>query len=1071
MKRLKHFWTRRVAHCAAVVLLGLLLASCGGGGSSTPPPATNPPPPTTTAAVTLNGNELTVASRTLRAKFTQAALTSLVNLTTNENYIAAPGPNFISATMLNPDNQDLVPGAWSVDPSGTSASIEFHDTVRRVKMTVGVADDDMFLRFEGSSTTPGLVSISWGIFGLNLSPGRLVIPAQGGTYFDATSTPTFQGLDYPVHWENQMVVYQGGAGSVLMYARDPVPVYKRLHASRQTGKLDMAFEIFATAPWDSASNVASIEWRMRGYSGDWRAPADTYKSYLTSIRPFSNADGDRAWIKDVRGVVIFHTLDYSLLDKLALEVVPNKTVLLLTTWRQKPFDIDYPDYTPAADTEPFIQRAHQLGFHVMLHVNLLGVSETNAAYGGIKPYQIKTADEKKEMGWQWDEFPTGDIRRVAYISPASSAYRQLFINSIRPAINALQPDALHLDAGGAIVNDGNGLIEGMNGMQGIMQLHRDLMAAFPNVVLGGESTNEIIGPFNWLAQRWTADSPAHPISTYLLGEQVFFYGFLDQPTPDEAAFTDYLKRYEGQGIVPVPFVVDGSDLGPDRVRTHEFLDYIKIFQTEGFKPDWTGDWTGKTFRYKNAAGTSAITVEDDGTLLQLKRDGNVFYKRVHSTNTVTTPYFIQSWPAYDDTKILGTDPNRQFWLEDNPFRPQNELHLPSLPTNFQIGMGSLVTPKYGYFEIDAVNRNWYDFVVELAGARVGTIYNLQDFKLINGAVVRLSREHVSGVLYNSVLLEFPPFQQAVGGTTFIEYSVPVPIAPHVRLQFSAGMIDGSAQSDGVLMGVQINGATAWKQTIMPGNGWHDDSIDLTPFAGQTIKIKLLAHPGLQLNTNFDWSCWKDLKIVTDFSTAVNQAITLPAGIVTPQFSEGANLLSVNGQTANISLAVPGKFVVFAQDPPVINIGQSVLSFTPNVWKTTLQALPIQFANENSGTIGPIASAGVTRTAIAAIPPRRGATQLTTALRLPANATSLAIGFALADPPPVFGTIDQYSGVDFIVRVNGNELFRQRVETTGWNTAQIDIHQWAGKPILLDLTVDADENQLFDFAYWSDLTVH
>jgi hypothetical protein len=1061
---------RRLLKMTGSAAVVLILASCGGGGGTAPAPTPQPstPPP---APVTLSGNELTVSTSTVRAKFTQGALTSLTNVLTNENYVATAGPNFVDMTMLQPTGGSLTPGNWVVNPTGTSATIEFRDSVRTVRMTAAVVDNELSLRFEGFSTTTGVISLTWGIFGLSLSPGRLLIPGQGGTYFDRSSTPSAQGLDYPVHWENQMVVYQGSQGNVLMYARDPVPTFKRLHASRQTGNLDMAFEMFAPAPWPGANSVPAVEWRIRGFSGsDWKPAADAYKNYLTAIRPFSAPSGNRSWIRNIRGVVIFQTLDQALLDQLAQELVPSQTLLLLADWRASAFDINYPDYTPSPLAKPFMDRARQLGFRIMLHINLLGVSETNPEYAGMKQFQIKTADELKEIGWLWDEFPSRDIHRIAYISPASSQYRQLLIRSMRTAIDSLQPDAMHLDAGGAITNDGNGLIENMNGMQGMMQLHREIMAAYPGLVLGGESTNEIIAPFNWLAQRWPADSPPHPISTYLLGDQVFFYGFLDQPAPDESGFADYMKRYEGLGVIPVPFIVTPSDLGPDRKRTHDFLDYIRMFQTNQYRPDFTGDWNTARFRYRSADGTSTATLEDDGTFVRFKKDGTVIYQRAHDANVVTTPHFIDNWPAYDSTRLLGTDPNRQFWLENAAFRPFNQTHLSNVPTNFQIGLDSFVADNYAFFQIEGVQRRWFDPIVEFPAARKGTIYNLQEFGVINGAVIQTGRAVVAGQLYNTVLLHNPPFQQAVGGTTFVEYRVAVPVAPKAELKFHAAMIDGTAQSDGVLMGVQIDGTTVWRTMVVPGNAWYDGVVDITSYGGRTVTLRLLTHPGLLLNAQFDQACWRDIRIETDFSTTANLQVELPTG-VTPQFGAEAQVNSISGQVANVSLALPGHFTVFTATPPNIPLGGTLLNLPVKVWKASNEGLPFQFAYENSGNIGVVASGGVTKNAIAAIPPRRGATILTFAGTVPANANTLTVGYALADAPPVFGTILDYSGAEFIVRVNGTELHRHRIESVGWQQAIVDISPWRGKPALFELTADADENQLFDFAYFSDLTVH
>ena len=1061
---------RRALIAGILLICSLSITGCVGTAANTAATVT-----TTTAAtvapLTISGNQLQIATSTLLATFKQAALISLQNRMTNETYIATPGPNWVDLPLLQNNGQTLTAGNWSMNPDGASASIQFTDSQRTLTMTAGVVDDDLFLRFAGSSTAPGVVGASWGISGLNLNPGRLIIPALGGTYFDATSTPDVEGFDYPVEWENQMVIYQGKAGNVLIYARDPGPSYKRLLVSRPTGTLDLSLEMFAPGPWPSSLTVSPIEWRMHGFSGSWTQAADSYKSYMSSLRPFTSTNSAQSWVKAVRAVEIFETLDPTLLDALAAEVVPNQTVLLLTTWRQQPFDIYYPDYTPDPAAISFVARARQLGFRIMLHVNLLGISEVHPEYANFTQCQIKTADTLQPTGWLWDSLPSGDPRRFAYISPSCSSYRQLFINQIAPAIAALKPDALHLDAGGAIINDGNGLIEGLNSMQGMIQLHKDILATYPNLVLGGESTNEVIGPYNWLAQRWPSDSPPHSISSYLMSSQVFFYGFLDQPDPDEDSFANYLSRYEGFGVVPVNFIVDPTDLDQGRQRTHLILAYQKMLQTNLYSPDWTGDWTGLEFRQSNAAKTSTLSVKDDGTFVTLQQGSTIFYQRAHGASSYTTPFFVDNWPAYDDGHLVGMTPEQQYWLTSTAFRPSGETHLLTVPANMEVGIDTLRTSQYSIFEIDGADRNWFDFVEEFAGAKLGTIYNLTDYGVIDGAVIGVGSATVKGVFYDSVIFEHPPYLQALGGSDFIEYSIPIPVAPKVSLSFNAGIADGNSQSDGVLFGVQINGQTAWKATVLPDKGWTAGTVDLTSYAGTTVKLRLLTHPGLALNPAFDSACWNALSINTDFSTTANVQLQLATGSsTTPQFTSNVTLSSLAGNTASISLPVPAKFSVFTTQPATVAIGQSLLTTPMTVWETT-GGLPMQAVYETSGSIGPTSSGGVTKTAVAAIPPRDGQTILSSAVTLPSNATTISFGYGLADAPAGQGAITNYSGVTFIVRANGTQLLSQAVNTVGWSAMQVDVSQFAGKPVVFELIVDANQDQLFDFAYFTDLTIH
>ena len=67
-------------------------------------------------------------------------------------------------------------------------------------------------------------------------------------------------------------------------------------------------------------------------------------------------------------------------------------------------------------------------------------------------------------------------------------------------------DAFFLDVSGRVVNDANGLIEGLNAGQGNVLLHKALAASMPGVVFGGESLHEVTffrGEF-----RTTLEKPA-----------------------------------------------------------------------------------------------------------------------------------------------------------------------------------------------------------------------------------------------------------------------------------------------------------------------------------------------------------------------------------------------------------------------------------------------------------------------------------------------------------------------------------------------------------------------------------
>lgn len=1026
------------------------------------------------APLEATGGKLTVHTSTIELHFDHSAVVSFKNLLTGEEYVERAGPDWFEVLRTQPSPAALVPGDWvsGQDSDGTpTATLTLTGPDRSASLTVSVVQDEISLKFSGQSNDPGLISLTWGILGLNLDPGRLVIPGQAGTYFDAVSTPDSVGLDYPVHWENQMVIYEGGKGSFLMYSPDSTPHYQRLEASRQTGALDFAVEMFAQGPFDDAQQVDQREWRIAGFSGDWHAPAARYKEIMNQIWPPVAPTGDRAWIRKVRGVVAFLTSDTSLLDKVAQEVDPTRTLIHYVDWRKDGFDINYPDYTPSDAAVKFVRHAHDLGFHVMLHANVLGISEVSPDYDSMQRFQLRSADTRKQIGWLWDEFPPGSPQRVAYISPAASEFRQLLIERLRPAIDTLKPDAIHLDAGGALINDGNGLVEGQNTMQGMIQLQKDLIQAFPSIVWGGESTNEIIGPFNWLAQRWPADSPPHPIGNYLMGDQLLFYGFLDQPDPDDARYHDYLRRYEGQGVIPLASIVSAADLGSDRKHMYDLLHMFRRWEAKQYKPDWDTDWDGDLFRFRSEDGNSAVRIETSGNIVRLEEDDNTIYQRLRNVNRIETPYFIDGWPAYDGTRLLGLDPAMQYWLTNNAYRPSAALHLTEVPENYKLGTGTFVNSRYGYVELAPVEQNWFDFISNFASAKTGTLYNGKDYPMLNRALVTVGRVAVGGDGRNGALIEIPPSVFNVNGATWVEYSVQVPVYTHVQLSFVAGIADSSGVSDGALFGVQVNGTTLYRETIKPGK-WQPGSVDLTPYAGTTVRLRFLTNAGANRNPSFDIACWSDLRL--DVDAAIPEAqleFGLPDNAKVAGLSDGANNDPPSNGKVAVRTALPAKFAVFLADPPVISTGQSLISFPYDVWAQTDSGMPYPFVVESSGSIEEAQSGGVTEPeTLVAVPPRNGSTLITFVVRLPNDAHTLSINYGLTDPDANASPDFAYSGVQFSLQINGEDIFTDEVRTAGWRTKQVSLDDFAGKRVLIQLKTNAEQNSLYDWARWSGLTV-
>ena len=198
-----------------------------------------------------------------------------------------------------------------------------------------------------------------------------------------------------------------------------------------------------------------------------------------------------AWVGDIGLVVTCTRFDVGMLERLAELVDPTKTLiyLTLTEWRAN-HPYNYPDYTPREDLGGFMETAHRLGFRVMLHASLHDISPTDPLYPEFEIYQYRHPYNGKLMGWRWEEIDNPN--RYAHINPASSRWRNLLIQQWKAVWEKYKVDAFLLDTSHFVINNANGLIEGLTGAQGNVLMHKELVEAMPNKSHGVQIAIELL---------------------------------------------------------------------------------------------------------------------------------------------------------------------------------------------------------------------------------------------------------------------------------------------------------------------------------------------------------------------------------------------------------------------------------------------------------------------------------------------------------------------------------------------------------------------------------------------------
>lgn len=152
-----------------------------------------------------------------------------------------------------------------------------------------------------------------------------------------------------------------------------------------------------------------------------------------------------------------------------------------------------------------------------------------------------------------------------------------------------------------------------------------------------------------------------------------------------------------------------------------------------------------------------------------------------------------------------------------------------------------------------------------AGMRLRGGEEQPDFGETRGYVVPQGGMTCGEVVKNGIFMH-PPYQGAVGYSFARFGPIDLPADPPAAFRASVGKRDGSDLGDGILFKVTVVDAqgreTLVAQTVVARHEWVPLEADLTPWAGQSVGIKLISDVGGADNSVGDWACWADLRIET-----------------------------------------------------------------------------------------------------------------------------------------------------------------------------------------------------------------
>ena len=574
---MKHF----CAKCAYVVILQFVFVAVGLANT-----------------LTLNKQgEVLAETDRYRVRFKDGVLIHFHNKLTQETYTLPPqGPSAQSGIAMQYEEgrkgqYELIKDYWEVASkrlAPLSVEIAYHsdrrlDKTVRFRIGIDAATGDLVIQQHGISKH--IVSIMWGCGYLNNQQLDVILPANGGEIIDAATQISDRVFDYPDRWEAQLAILQGDDGGFFVRSTDTTYRFKELHYNtRNGGHFSISFETDNFAPFRNKNEITSATWRLNTYRGDWQVPAEIYRNWMeAAFQPKQPP----AWVKDLELVIYapYNPLDPSILPLFAEHINPSTTLLYIIGWYDTSQGLE-PDYIPDPEFGDFLKAAHSYGFRVMPRITFHGCSPHSPLYPVFEKYQFQDPISGRKLGYNLND-PTYDFP-TAYINPAAKEFRKYMVEQMKTLYETYPIDALHLDINTSVVNDANGLIDGLTAAEGNVLLHQEFAEAMPGIVLGGEGVHEVTFSNTNLAQqpRKSFNEQPHPISSFLFSPWTIPYGFhVPNPDSEPELYRPFQEAYVVWDVLPTiriraPWMLRN----PVMVKTQGFLKSVRMGQS------WAQTW-------------------------------------------------------------------------------------------------------------------------------------------------------------------------------------------------------------------------------------------------------------------------------------------------------------------------------------------------------------------------------------------------------------------------------------------------------------------------------------------------
>lgn len=458
-----------------------------------------------------SGGTIEVETPALTARIEKGLLVSLRSKASSEDYIAAVDSRQFDALQLVYSRGETVDvgeqkfgKVETRKVSDLRAEVIFQNWDGDGIVSVSVDPDSGDLLFEPSaySSRPGVRACRWRLKGIRRDL-KLVAPFFQGVSL-GLDDPLIRSThwDWPHRWEAGLAILQGRSGGFSIQTHDDRYRYKALHVGSEADAFQLGLDTEAYGPLDANLAAGGLTWRVNVHDGDWKVAAERYRRWLWAAYSLDREEARRpAWLHSLAMAISWCPGDLDILKTLAEKVDPKKVLIHFSNWRTDGYDENYPTYVASASGSTFLARAHQMGFHVMPHFNLVETDPNHEVYARVRDFQYRDIETKKLYGWSWVNrraigVPESNASRLDHrsekvmvkIHPGLSTWRSILRSRIQQAARQYALRDVFVDVALNSFNLHNSLVENMTSTEGVNRLIREI--ADLGMSVGAEGLNE-----------------------------------------------------------------------------------------------------------------------------------------------------------------------------------------------------------------------------------------------------------------------------------------------------------------------------------------------------------------------------------------------------------------------------------------------------------------------------------------------------------------------------------------------------------------------------------------------------